>query len=330
MKITDKMSNLYEKVKSNPLTAAFVGIGATSAALSLTGDTEHLETSINAGLRAVMINSNEIINTGLVPINFLYESIVESGAGFDMIKNDGLAGGLGALSLMIGEAEIKYKKKTTEEKHGLGKGVLILPVAAFLTIAYLLTNNESSTSHQTPPSPDKIPDNPGLIPTEAATPETYPTDTVEATENPTEIQPTPTQDTTELPWYYGKTNYEETTVHTLFGNDLNGVKAPMSQPGNYNVFYTDSPDLALTHQEYPNFDLYSELQPDQARALEDQYGSIVSLTMEQVDTDGDGALDKVAVRYEGSKGVGEFTMDYGKPTSKSVGGVLSEMIVAKL
>ena len=28
--------------------------------------------------------------------------------------------------------------------------------------------------------------------------------------------------------------------------------------------------------------------------------------MEQADTDGDGALDKVAVRYEGSKGVLEF------------------------
>jgi len=32
--------------------------------------------------------------------------------------------------------------------------------------------------------------------------------------------------------------------------------------------------------------------------------------MEQADTDGDGALDKVAVRYEGSKGTLEFEDDY--------------------
>lgn len=68
--------------------------------------------------------------------------------------------------------------------------------------------------------------------------------------------------------------------------------------------------MIFQHAEYPHFDLYRELQPEQARAIEDQYGYPESVVMEQADTDGDGALDKVAVRYEGSKSVGEFTTDY--------------------
>ena len=120
----------------------------------------------------------------------------------------------------------------------------------------------------------------------------------------------PTVVATESHWWDGKTNYEQANVHTLFGNDLEGVKAPMSQPGNYNLFNTDAPVLILKHQEFPHFDPYDDLQPDQARALEAQYGEAELVVMEQADTDGDGALDAVAVRYVGSKAefkVGLFT-----------------------
>ena len=92
----------------------------------------------------------------------------------------------------------------------------------------------------------------------------------------------------------------------LFGIDIDeGYKFTNNVNGNYNYFDSDK-NLIFQHAEYPNFDLYSELQPEQARALEDQYGYPESIVMEQADTDGDGALDKVAVRYEGSKGVLEF------------------------
>ena len=74
----------------------------------------------------------------------------------------------------------------------------------------------------------------------------------------------------------------------------------------------DNDEKNLEHSEYLHFDLYKELQPEQARALEDQYGYPESVVMEQADTDGDGALDKVAVRYEGSKGVLEFETEFIK------------------
>ncbi len=76
--------------------------------------------------------------------------------------------------------------------------------------------------------------------------------------------------------------------------------------------YDDNENIIFQRETYTprNFDLYRELQPEQARALEDEYGYPESVVMEQADTYGDGALDKVAVRYEGSKGVLEFETEY--------------------
>jgi|LGVF01.1.fsa_nt_gb hypothetical protein len=145
---------------------------------------------------------------------------------------------------------------------------------------------------------------------QTATPETHPTDTVEHTEKPTGIQPTPTQDAAELPWYYGKDGFEEATIKTLSGDDLYGVKASAYGDGNYNIFDIDSGETILEHREFPSFDPYDDLQPEQARALEEQYGYPESVVMEQADTDGDGELDKVAVKYVGSKGTLDFEMDY--------------------
>jgi len=111
-------------------------------------------------------------------------------------------------------------------------------------------------------------------------------------------------------WYDGKPDFEEATVITLFGDDLYGVKASAYGDGNYNMFDIDNGETILKHLEYPNFDPYDDLQPEQARALETEYGNMVSLTMEQIDTDSDGALDKVAVRYEGSIGTFTYEQEY--------------------
>ena len=132
-----------------------------------------------------------------------------------------------------------------------------------------------------------------------------------ATETPvhTEVQPTPTREQIEN-WWDSKPGFEEATVKTLFGDDLYGIKNEAYGGASYNIFNIDTGDCILKHSDCPNFDPYDNLQPEQARALEDRYGSVKSVVMEQADTDGDGALDKVAVKYEGSKGVGEFTTDY--------------------
>jgi len=88
----------------------------------------------------------------------------------------------------------------------------------------------------------------------------------------------------------------------LFDIDIEGSKVFDDIPG-WERIYNDNENRIFQRKTYTpaNFDLYRELQPEQAHALEDQYGNMVSLTMEQIDTDSDGALDKVAVRYEGSK-----------------------------
>lgn len=61
----------------------------------------------------------------------------------------------------------------------------------------------------------------------------------------------------------------------------------------------------MSHQKWnpSNLRLDLELSPD-------QYGDMISVTMETIDLDQDGAMDKVAVKYVGSDGVGEFTTDY--------------------
>jgi len=133
----------------------------------------------------------------------------------------------------------------------------------------------------------------------------------EPTEKPTEIQPTPMQEQIDN-WWDDKPGFHDAEVgiySTLFG-DVDGVKTSSLDGLVYDIYDTETGQHILTSQEYPNFDLYSELQPEQARALEDQYGSMKSVVMEQADTDGDGALDTVAVRYEGSKGTLEFETEF--------------------
>ena len=116
---------------------------------------------------------------------------------------------------------------------------------------------------------------------------------------------TPTPAPIEKPWYVDKPGFSDaivTDVKTLDGTSVHGVMVePIGGGGSYNLFDIDTGERILNKQVFPHFDLYSELQPEQARALEDQYGYPESVVMEQADTDGDGALDKVAVRYEGSK-----------------------------
>lgn len=97
----------------------------------------------------------------------------------------------------------------------------------------------------------------------------------------------------------------------LFGIEIEGSTVERDFSG-WESVYDDNENRIFQRETYTsrNFDLYSELQPEQARALEEQYGYPESVVMEQADTDGDGALDKVAVRYEGSKGVLEFEDEY--------------------
>ena len=75
---------------------------------------------------------------------------------------------------------------------------------------------------------------------------------------------------------------------------------------NYYSLYGDDQNLILLHEEYGAADLNLERElGEQYSVLDAEYGHPNLIIMEKIDTDG-GGMDKVAVRYEGSKG--EFTV----------------------
>ena len=138
------------------------------------------------------------------------------------------------------------------------------------------------------------------------------------TTKPTQ-EPTPTAEpiaTEPLHLYDINPGYEKIVLEAnenLFGIKIEGSLIERDF-GGWETIYNDNENRIFQRETYTpaNFDLYSELQPEQARALVDQYGSMKSVVMEQADTDGDGALDTVAVRYVGSKDEKTVIMDYSK------------------
>ena len=123
---------------------------------------------------------------------------------------------------------------------------------------------------------------------------------VEETETAVEDTPEPV----EAPWYEIEERFENVevgTYSTMFGLNIDGVKYP-SANGGYSLYNKNEFLLLLHHSEFDaSYPLHNELSPDQYRTLIDQYGSMISVTMETIDLDQDGAMDKVAVKYVGTK-----------------------------
>ena len=117
----------------------------------------------------------------------------------------------------------------------------------------------------------------------------------------------------ETPWHIERAGFEDAQVGTysnMFGEDIYAVKNSAWGVGNYNLFNLDVDETILKHQEYTpsNLRLDLELSPDQYHTLIDQYGDMISVTMETIDLDQDGAMDKVAVKYVGWDG--EWTEEF--------------------
>ena len=117
----------------------------------------------------------------------------------------------------------------------------------------------------------------------------------------------------ETPWYEIKEGFENVevgTYSTLFGLNIDGVKYH-SVNGGYTLFNKNEMVTLLYHSEFDaSYKLYNELSSDQDRTLIDPYGDMISVTMETIDLDQDGAMDKVAVKYVGWDGVLEFETEY--------------------
>ncbi len=229
------------------------------------------------------------------------------------------------------------KKESSEqnvEEEKKGHGLLYVSTiggALLLAAGVYVYTQITGESTGTPPQSTGIdPVSDPIIPVETDTPDYTPdaTPTIEPTQESTPTaeptqEPTPIETPIESQHLYDinpdKFDYIKIEAdENLFNTKIEGSKLFDSISG-WEIVYNDNVEEIFKRETYTpsNFDAYSELQPDQARALEDQYGSIVSLTMEQVDTDGDGQLDTVAVRYEGikpdgSKGTLEFETDIMK------------------
>ncbi|MDO9517973.1 MAG: hypothetical protein Q7J10_08005 [Methanosarcinaceae archaeon] len=158
----------------------------------------------------------------------------------------------------------------------------------------------------------------GCTDTGGANPETMkytaPQEEVAVVEETVASEPTP--EPTETPWYLDGYEFGEADVGTysnMFGEDIYAVKGASLSGIDYDLFDTQIKGMhILNHQEFnpSNFKLYNELSPDQYSASVDEYGSMRHITMETIDLDQDGAMDKVAVKYVGSDGVLEFETEY--------------------
>ncbi len=93
--------------------------------------------------------------------------------------------------------------------------------------------------------------------------------------------------------------------NNLFSIEIEGSKV-FDDISGWETVYDDNENRIFQRETYTpsNFDLYRELQPEQARALEEKYGYPVKLTREDADLNpkGDGQLDIVRIKYEGTKG----------------------------
>ncbi len=119
----------------------------------------------------------------------------------------------------------------------------------------------------------------------------------------------PISEPVETPWWdkdsdfvYGNHN------SSIFGN-IEGIKNIEYGDRLYTIS-DENNNLLLKHQEWTpsNIALHNELSPDQYKALVSEYGNMISVTMETIDLDQDGTMDKVAVKYVGWDG--EWTENF--------------------
>ncbi|MCK4808182.1 MAG: hypothetical protein KAS90_01030 [Candidatus Aenigmarchaeota archaeon] len=327
-----------ESIASGLIAAGLVG----AVSFVQTKNPDDLESIFRAVPKAFQLYTPEMINHSMNAFDSVSKGLSESGVSQDLIKDEGISGlkefihlacaGLikgagyyGGETPSVTRKEINVPENTAEEEkveqnaeeEKKGHGLLYVGIGTFGTIGiailgYLYTQTTGESTGTPPQSTGTNPVFDPIIPVETDTPDHTPeaTATAEPTQEPT-AEPTATQETH---WYDDKPYFNYGVIEAnenLFGEDIEGViNEEARKLGRYSVF-NENEQVIFKHVEYPNFDIYGELQPGQARELEEQYGSMVSLTMEQIDTDG-GGMDKVAVRYEGSKGTWTDTFHFDK------------------
>ncbi len=329
------LSQIYETVKSKPklnddtITLGLLGFAAAGIGnMLLTKNPDCLSTTIGAVQRAAMLNMDKVMLAFYDSIDsaeILYDCVVNSGAK-DIIRDSGLLTGTG---LLIGETIDKYTERT-ENKNS--KGWYLIPIlAGVLAVAYISNPSVLDFSNPDKTPVQDIPPEDNLIVNQTS-------DNV-STATPTEAPIAEPAGWWDADKYSG---IEFGVVHSdanLFDRDIEGVidVAARDSHGNYNVFSAElnddgQPMKTFVHTEYGagTFrSLPTDLAPGQYPDLVRVYGSPKEIIFEMIDMDEDGNFDMVALEYIGTKDTEEFKMPYGKPTTKTMVGTLSEMIVAK-
>ncbi len=345
---TDKVKTQLSSDPRKSVTAGFVGLGFAGLGYSVISDNHNsIDNSLASFIRALSFNSNEIISHSLNNFQTVYDSVKDSGASLSMISEDGLSGlktGLGLACAGVVKAvgppaDINTNKEPSyvdieddmgsdeiTHKSGNGKGLAVLGFLGLATVgagvyAYY------SLAGDTPVVDQKVSDSNPSYPQTDAPPVTDTEPVVEPVtvsnhETPVETpiaEPAiePVNEPVEIPWYAHMENAEVDTYSTMFGEDVYAVKGSVLTE-DYTLYDIEKNMMVLTHQEWnpSQLRLDLDLSSDQYRALNDQYGTMISATMETIDLDQDGTMDRVAIHYEGTGGdegkVLDFEMDYIK------------------
>jgi len=278
----NKVKSVIDKDPRKAATYGLLGAGAVTVAHSLiTGDAEQISDAFgnaaNAISRTLSLYMPEIVEKTVFATDFLGNTV--SAIDYqEIVKDSGVLAGSGiVLKSVYDEVKDTYSVLEHSQKRKLKQGISLLLVAGVISASGCLGG---STSTGTDPVNDPV------IPVETDTPDSTPdaTPTAEPTQEPTPIE-TPVEsqhlyDINPNTFDYIKIDRND----NLFGIEIEGSKVFDSISG-WETVYNDDKDQIFKRETYTphNFDLYSELQPEQARALEAEYGQLVSLKMEQID-----------------------------------------------
>ncbi|MCK4808184.1 MAG: hypothetical protein KAS90_01040 [Candidatus Aenigmarchaeota archaeon] len=295
----NKVKSVIDNDPRKAATYGLLGAGAVTVAHSLiTGDAEQISDAFssagNAISRTVSLYTPEIIEKTVFATDFLGNTVSDVDYQ-EIVKDSGVLAGSGiVLKSVYDEVKDNYSVLEPSQKRKLKQGISLLLVAGAISASGCLGG---STSTGVDPVNDPV------IPAEKDTPD----HTEKPTAEPTAIE---SQHLYDLNPGYVKIVLEAN--ENLFDIKIEGSMVDGDKAG-WETIRDDDKNIIFNRETYNprNFDLYGELQPGQARALEEQHGSMVSLTMEQIDTDG-GGMDKVAVQYVGSKGTWTDTFHFDK------------------
>jgi len=331
--IYDNVRTTYKLHPTSSIAGLLTAAGLTGAVSFLqTKDPNDLGSIPQAGSRVLQLYSADIITNAMNAFDSVAKGLSESGAS-QILKDEGISGFTKYIPLACagiikgagyygGETppvtrreinapedtaeEKKLEQNAEEDKHGHGLlyagitvGVVALAIGGFV---YTQITNEGTGTPPQSTGTDPVSD--PVIPVETDTPNSTPdaTPTAELTEEPTPIEtPVESQHLYDINPGYIKIVLE--TDENLFGIKIEGSTIERDF-GGWETVYNDNENVIFQRETYTphNFDLYSELQPEQARALEAEYGQLVSLKMEQIEFTTD-IEDGLGVQYYLSKAV---------------------------